>query len=168
MKIKNTHLTALLLLVSGLLLSSLVPGGPIENRDFSHINAGVLLIFNIYLTVLGLGSFVLVAYVLRSGRYAGMLGSLAGLSYLVVYGVDLLGWFPQTPSEMSNALLSIEVIGMAVALPLIYVSSRLPRKASFAAGRSNGNWTYLKWFLLGIGAIAIVVFATWSAMAPSV
>ena len=167
MKLKNTHLTALLLLVSGLLLSSLVPGGPIETRNFSHINAGVLLIFNIYLTVLGLGSFLLIPYVLRSGRYAGILAGLAGVSYLVVYGVDLLGWFPQTPSEMSNALLSIEVIGMVVALPLIYLSSQLPRKDSNPKGRSNSLWIDLKWLLLFLAGIAIVVFATWSARAPA-
>jgi len=168
MAIKSQHTVSFLLLVSGLLLSSLVPGGPIENRDFSHINAGILLIFNIYLTVLGLGSFVLIPYVLGSGRYASMLGALAGLSYLVVYGVDLLGWFPETPSEMSTLLLSIELVGMAVALPLLYVSNQLPRNGSFGAHRGISHWTDPKWLLLGIAGIVIVMFATWSAMATSV
>jgi hypothetical protein len=167
MTIKRKHTVSFLLLVSGLLLSSLVPGGPIENRDFSHINAGILLTFNIYLTVLGLGSFVLIPHVLRAGRYAGMLGVLSGLSYLVVYAVDLLGWFPKTPTEMSIPLVLIEVIGMVLALPLVYVSNRLPRNGRLLVDHNISNWTDPKWLLLGISGIAIVVFATWSAMAPS-
>lgn len=167
MVINKKHTVSLLLLVSGLLLSSLIPGGPIENRDFSHINTGILLIFNIYLTLLGLGSFVLIPYVLRSGRYAGMLGVVSGVSYLLVYVVDLLGWFPKTPSEMSGPLFLVELIGMWVALPLLYFSNQLPGADSAVNDRSTRNWAGIKWFLLGVGGLCIVMFATWSAMAPS-
>ncbi|WP_035526735.1 hypothetical protein [Haliea salexigens] len=56
---KRVRVLSVLLVLSGIALSSLVPGGPIENRDFSHIAPVVLLVFNIFLTALGLGSFLL-------------------------------------------------------------------------------------------------------------
>lgn len=164
MKINHRFLVAFLLLVSGLMLSSLVPGGPIENRDFSHINLAILLGFNVYLTVLGLGSFVLVFYVARRGQYARYLSIFAGLSYLIIYGIDLLGIFPKTPSEMNDALLWVEVIGSVLAIPLVYFACQLEQKAglSHVAQSQSG----LKWALLSTGGIGIIVFATWSAMSP--
>ena len=71
-----------LLLLSGILLSLLVPGGPIEHRDFSQINPAILLGFNIFLTLLGLGSFILTLYIWKEKLLAMKLSLIAALSYL--------------------------------------------------------------------------------------
>ena len=110
-----------LLLISGLLLSALAPGGPIETRDFSHILGLVLGAFNGFLTVLGLGSFVLAWLVLKQ-QCRWYWPFLTGVGYFLVYGLDLLGVFPVSPSPMSQALWSIEVAGMIVSLPLMTLS----------------------------------------------
>lgn len=164
MSLKKEYLLSILLLISGLLLSVLVPGGPIENRDFSHISPLVLLGFNIYLTALGLGSFVLIAYVLRSGRNAGLIACAAGVSYLVVYAIDLLGWFPQSPSDMSSTLFTIEVLGLIAALPLVYLSCQLAKGLDVPSERNRVSWSSMQWFMLIVGAMVIVIFATWSSM----
>ena len=70
MNFKAHHQAAFWLIVSVGLLSSLIPGGPVENRDFSHIHAGVLGAFNIFLTVLDLGSLVLAYFVFKQRPWA--------------------------------------------------------------------------------------------------
>ena len=70
MKIETRHETAFWLVVSVALLSSLIPGGPVENRDFSHIHPGVLGAFNVFLTTLDMGSVVLAYFAVRRRRWA--------------------------------------------------------------------------------------------------
>lgn len=157
----------ILLVLSALLLSSLVPGGPIENRDFSHINPSILLSFNIFLTILGLGSFILAIYTLKMHRRAYLLALFAGISYFTVYAVDLYEIFPKSPTEMSAALLGVEIAGSAVALPLIYCSySKLfEMEASddkTPAFRQN-RWGVVSFILFGI---MIIIFSTYSVMNP--
>jgi hypothetical protein len=77
---------ASLLGFSGLTLSLLVPGGPIETRRFGHINLLTLGAFNTFLTTLGLGSLLLIYFVLKSERWAMLAAAVCGLSYLGVYG----------------------------------------------------------------------------------
>ncbi len=117
---QSTYL-GVLLLVSALLLASLVPGGFIETRDFSQLNPAVLIGFNVYLTVLALGSIVLGVGWFRQS--AGVMGTLAaGVSYVLVYSLDLLHIFPVSPMPMSHALWAVEVAGLVLALPLIGLS----------------------------------------------
>lgn len=165
MTLQKNHILALLLLFSGLILASLVPGGPIENRDFSAINPAILLSFNVYLTVLGLGSWVLVVYLYKRGRYAAGLALLAGVSYLLVYGVDLAGYFPQSPSAMPRLLWWAEVIGVLLSVPTTVLAWQLLMQAP---AKNAVAWQASKtlWITLGLLAVLIVLFATWSAMSP--
>lgn len=162
-----------LLLLSGLLLSSLIPGGPIENRDFSHINPAILLSFNIVLTVLGLGSFALIGLLWKNLRSAWTLSAIAAFTYLVVYGIDLAALFPQSPTPMSAALYWIEVAGFIAAIPLLIISliSVRSRSPEHVSSQSNTNTRNKKsnWVIpgsIGIIALLIIGFATWSAMTP--
>ncbi len=151
-----------LLLCSGLALSSLVPGGPIENRDFSHIAPALLLLFNVLLTALGLGSFLLAVMILRGVARAPMLVFGAGVTYLLVYGVDLLGWFPPTPTPMSRPLVAIEMLGIALAVPMIWLTaqgsedeSRVPLAMAFHPAVVTA---------LAVVATSIILFSTLAAM----
>ena len=101
--------TAFWLIVSAALLSTLIPGGPIENRDFSHIHVGVLGAFNIFLTVLDLGSIVIVYFAFRGRSWAFQAAFLAAISFFGVYAVDLAQIFPRSPTPMSFSLALIEV-----------------------------------------------------------
>ncbi|KAI9134750.1 hypothetical protein [Acaryochloris sp. CCMEE 5410] len=162
---------ALLALSSGL-LTSLVPGGLIETRSFAHINPIVLGSFNTFLTSLSLLSLLLIYFVWQRQRWAYAASAITGLSYFLVYVLDLGRLFPVSPDAMSSALFVIEVLGTIVSLPLMIVSVQglwLSRELSLPSPQvGNHSFTRVKQFtaalviaLLGLG---IITFATRSAM----
>lgn len=107
---------------SALFLASLIPGGPIENRDFSHLNVSVLGGFNIFLTALNLGTLALLYFVYRNRKWAIATTWFVGFAYFFVYAIDLAQIFPRSPTPMSQALSLIEVLGMCAAVPMMYLS----------------------------------------------
>lgn len=172
----------ILLALSAVLLASLIPGGPIENRDFSHIDLRVLGGFNLFLTVLNLGTVALVFSVFRGRLWAVTASWFAALAYLIVYAIDLLQIFPESPTPMSQSLWLVEVLGIGAAIALMILSWRFtplaprslrPEKSEPAsrgmAGGQAGNTGARAMLLILIGAlgIGIIVFATDSAMNPA-
>lgn len=164
-----------LLLVSAALLASLIPGGPIENRDFSHIAVPILLVFNLFLTSLAFASVGLALALRQPGlmdRQAVRLGVLlVALGYATVYTVDLAGWFPVTPSGMGPLLRTVEWVGVVLALLLAAASLDVMRSSAPApapvSAESNCNSTVrlARWLGVVVAAIAVIAFATCSAFA---
>lgn len=151
------------------MLAALIPGGPIENRDFSHIHPAILGGFNIFLTALDFGSLVLVYFVIRRRAWAFSAAFVAAISYFAVYAIDLAQLFPRSPTPMSFALSSIEVLGMTVAVPLMFAT----RRALVAAPPARVVKNAPRHVMLAIAAallavgLAVVWFATNSAMNAS-
>ncbi len=114
-------ISGLLILSSGL-LGSLVPGGSIETRDFSHINPITLGAFNTFLTVLAIGSILLIYFVLRKAKWSYLMATVFGVSYFLVYVLDLGTIFPVSSDPMPTALFVIEIIGTVVSLPLTFLT----------------------------------------------
>ena len=165
MTFKAHQQTAFWLIVSVALLSSLIPGGPIENRDFSHIHPGILGGFNIFLTVLDLGSLVLAYFAFKQRPWALSLAFAAAVGFFGVYAIDLAQMFPRSPTPMSFALALIEVLGMTAAVPLMFAAHRALCEASprtHSPKRSPIRYATIVAFAL-VG-IAIVWFATDAAM----
>lgn len=165
------------------LLFSLVPGGGIENRDFSHIPVAILGAFNIFLTSLGIVSLLLLYFIWQRQAWAYLLAAFCGLGYFVVYLLDLAKIFPVSPTAMSSTLLSIEVIGCALALPLMVLATRAVinkdkqavQEAAHKAtrgvmqettqeGRALPRWLLYMGLALFVVGIVIVIFATRAAM----
>jgi len=163
MRTKN-YMISILLVLSGILLTLLIPGGSIENRDFSHIDPSILLAFNIFLTILGLGSFILALYSLTRSRLSYWLTFGSAVSYFIVYAIDLYQIFPKSPTPMSSPLLIIELLGILVALPLIYLTA----STLFDAEEESGKDTFSmnRWLIMGLLVVGfgIVLFATKAAM----
>lgn len=164
-----------LLALSSVLLTSLVPGGLIETRSFSHINPVVLGGFNTFLTSLSLVSLLLINFTWQRQRWAYVASAFAGLSYFLVYVLDLGRLFPVSPDAMPLALFVIEVLGTLISLPLMLVSLQGLRLSGGLSTPSpqagNHSFTRAKQFstavaimLLGVG---IIIFATRSAMGLS-
>lgn len=151
-----------LLVLSGLLLSSLVPGGPIETRDFSHIPVPVLLGFNLFLTTLVLGSFLAGVGLWFGSPWARTASFWAAASYVLVYAIDVAGWFPSSPTPMPPALLAVETIGLTIALPLLWRLANARSPESSVASRKIVSGRGLA--ALALIGVAIVVFATKAAM----
>ncbi len=161
-----------LLALSSVLLTSLVPEGLIETRNFTHINPIILGGFNTFLTSLSLLSLLLIYVVWQRQRWAYMASAIAGLSYFLVYVLDLGRLFPVSPDAMPPALFVIEVLGTIVSLPLLFFAVkglRLCEQQSIPSTQLDNNAfnrtkqiaTAIAITLVGIG---IVTFATRSAM----
>lgn len=118
---KRSTYIAVLLIMSAVFLTSLVPGGLVETRDFSHIHPLILISFNLFLTVLVLASLILGIQWFR--QFGHVMATLtAGVSYFLVYTLDLLAIFPVSSTPMSEALWAIEVSGLVLAIPLVVLS----------------------------------------------
>ena len=158
----RTRFVAVLLALSAINLALMIPGGFVETRDFSAYSAAVLAGFNIFLTVLGLGSLVL-AWLTWRGGVRPVWGWAAAAGFAGVYLLDLLEIFPVTPVPMSTLLETLEWLGTALACvlgaALVGARSDVVRDGSTGKGRPAALV-----LALVIGGIAIVVFATISAM----
>ncbi|KIZ43351.1 MULTISPECIES: hypothetical protein [Rhodopseudomonas] len=161
---KTRVVVAALLVASALNLALMVPGGFVETRDFSAYPFLVLGAFNVFLTVLGLGSIMLAYVVIKAGK-GYRWSALAGVAFIAVYLLDLGGIFPVPPNPMSTLLATLEWIGTALGLALATASLLLPRRATAnAAPSATPSWPRPVMVGLGLLALIIVAFATKSAM----
>jgi hypothetical protein len=150
-----------LLVASALNLALMIPGGFVETRDFSAYPAIVLGAFNVFLTVLGLGSLVLAYAVTKADRGYGW-SALAGIAFVGVYLLDLGRVFPVPPNPMSALLATLEWIGTGLGVALAAASLVLSRRATATSTTSSLPRPVM--FGLAIAALVIVAFATKSAM----
>jgi hypothetical protein len=150
-----------LLLLSTVLFWTLVPGGPIETRRFSHYPPIILGSFNTFLTLLGIGSLVVVYFCFSGSKWAFYLAGICGISYLLVYALDLGKVFPVSPDKMSQALFAIEVTGLILSIPLTLLSFISASMFEHAAKDFHlSAFGIIILFLMVILGIGIVIFAT--------
>lgn len=115
---------ACLLFVNMTLLTLLVPGGPIENRDFSSMPRPAFIGFNVFLVSLGVGSIAVALWMMISG--SGLAVSVAlvlGGLYAMVYFIDLGGLFPKSVTPMSPVLMGCEILNANAAVFLVMLAS---------------------------------------------
>ncbi|AXX92257.1 hypothetical protein CPU12_01510 [Malaciobacter molluscorum LMG 25693] len=164
----NIHyIIAFLLATLSVLLTILVPGGPIETRDFSHYSETVLTLFNIFLTTLGLLSFVVAFLIAKKKKYSIVLSAFFALLYIFVYLLDLFKIFPTSSVEMSSTLFFIETISTVIAFILIGLCIKYNNIETKNNENISVKFSFYKIILLLIVllfAIGIVIFATKSAM----
>lgn len=113
----TTNFFAGLLLFSNVtLLAILVPGGPIENRDFSNLKGVTFWGFNIFLVSLGLVTLVNVYFLFENQSISIFLGIIISILYMIVYLLDLGKIFPKSPTKMSNSLMLMEIINLMISI----------------------------------------------------
>ncbi|NVJ52716.1 MAG: hypothetical protein HWD90_03415 [Campylobacteraceae bacterium] len=165
---KNIHnIIAFLLVTLSVLLTILVPGGPIETRDFSHYSETTLTLFNVFLTVLGLLSFAVAFLIAKKKKYSIVLSAVFALLYIFVYILDLFEIFPTSPEAMSTTLFSIEFISTLIGLILLYLCMKFNDIEVENNENVKINLTFYKiisFLIVLLFAIGIVIFATKSAM----
>ena len=150
-----------LLLLSTILFRTLIPGGPVETRRFSHYSPVTLGLFNTFPAILGLGSLAISYFFFVGSRWAFLGAALCGVSCLPVCALDLGKVFPVSPDRMSRALFVIEVTGLLLSIPLILLSlisvSMLKNPAGGFQISMVGAGILSLMVLFGVG---IVIFAT--------
>ena len=161
------YIIAFLLILLSILLTILVPGGPIETRDFSAYSPFILTLFNIFLTSLGILSFVVAYFVLKKKAYSYIISAFFALSYIAVYISDLFKIFPVSPISMPQILFIIEVISTILGFVLLYICIKYNNLESKNNENIKIKLSFYKILLLLVVlliAIGIVIFATKSAM----
>ena len=118
----NSLFLSIIILLNVTLLAILVPGGPIENRDFSNLKGLIFWGFNAFLITLGMASFYAIYSALGGLSNTGLVTSILACAYILVYGLDLAGIFPKSPSKMSKSLMLIEIINLCMAIYLFILS----------------------------------------------
>ncbi|HBS44869.1 MAG TPA: hypothetical protein DEA91_11130 [Paenibacillus sp.] len=109
-------IASLLVFFNVMLLAILVPGGPIENRDFSKLKGVVFWGFNLFLILLGVMSFITCYLLLIAHPNAIFITKIIAVLYFIVYIIDLAGIFPKSPTKMSKPLMLFEIINGSMAI----------------------------------------------------
>ena len=75
-----------------LLLATLVPGGPVENRDFSHMMSSDPLnafnLFNAFLIIILLITITMIFYTQTREKWAYRVSLFLGISYFITFSID--------------------------------------------------------------------------------
>jgi tryptophan-rich sensory protein len=109
-----------------LLLSfaSLVPGGPVENRDFSHLGRATFNGFNLFLIALWLAGCASL-YRIWKGRKAGYRAAIIiGWLYIIVVASDLGHVFPVSPDPTGFVLGMIMILDGILAFNAVLFSHK--------------------------------------------
>lgn len=106
---------ARLLFLLVLTFATLVPGGPVETRDFSHLRAPVFWSFNIFLVSLGIMALLSAAGMRRGQPLAAWGAIAAGWGYIFVVFLDLGRVFPVSPDPMPLLLGLVEILDVTLA-----------------------------------------------------
>ncbi len=149
---------------SAINLALMIPGGFIESRDFSHISPIILVGFNTFLTLLGMTSLFLIYFIMKKQEWALSIAFVCGLSYLLVYVLDLLSLFPKSPTPMPLLLLLLESLGVLLAIALMIYSTTSIKVSSGNTELALNIYIYLIFILAIALCVGIIIFATYSAM----
>jgi hypothetical protein len=109
-----------------LLLSfaSLAPGGPIENRDFSHLSDSVFWGFNVFLITLWLAGSASVYFIWKGKRGAYWAAIIIGWLYIAVVASDLGRVFPVSPDPTGFVLGMVMIADAILALNVVLFSHK--------------------------------------------
>ena len=113
-----------LLLLLVITFITLVPGGPVETRDFSGLGGPVFWGFNVFLVLLGIGAIASAIGLLRDSKTAAIGGIIAGWGYIFVVLLDLGHVFPATPDPIPLLLGLIEILDAILAAYVIVLCHR--------------------------------------------
>lgn len=112
----------LILLV--LTFASLVPGGPIENRNFSALSPLVFWGFNVFLVSLGLTA-VAMAILLRKNKSGAFWPAIViAWLYMFVFILDWTGVFPKSPDPMGFWLAMVEIVDSIFCFSIVLFSHK--------------------------------------------
>lgn len=107
-----------------LLLSfaALAPGGPIENRDFSHMTGSAFWGFNAFLIGLWLAGLATLYFVWKGRRDAYWAAIIISWLYVVIVALDLGKVFPVSADPTGFSLGLVMILDAILALNIVLFS----------------------------------------------
>lgn len=113
---------AALLVWQALLLIPMVPGKLIDTRDFTPLPRWQFNAFNVFLTSLGMATFVTAGFAITEAQWVFPVAIVLGLLYVLVFAADLGAVFPVVPDRLPVQLLILEAISLASAGVLVVIA----------------------------------------------
>ncbi len=115
-------LTACLLVALVLILIPMVPGGLVDTRDFRELPRWQFNAFNVFLTSLGIASFVVAGFAIAHAPWVFVAALILAALYIAVFALDLAGIFPVVTDPLPSQLLTLEVIDLALGGILVVIA----------------------------------------------
>jgi len=153
--------------VNILLLTLMVPGGPIETRSFANIDPVIVIGFNVFLTLLTITSVVSVYFMCKKQRWAYQLTGVLGFAFMLVFILDLAKIFPVSFDPMGMPLFIFECVSLlfgAIVMWLSYKTIFVTEKAYWAGQTVIPAWAIFVMIGLLLLGICVVYFATHFAL----
>ncbi|GAB4548176.1 MAG: hypothetical protein Tsb0024_17900 [Ruegeria sp.] len=119
-----TATAAKLMLVLVASFVTLVPGGPIETRDFSGLGGTVFWGFNAFLIALALLAVGSAVAMLRGSATASWGAIVSAWGYIFVVLLDLGHVFPTSPDPIPLMLGLVEILDFILALYVLALAHR--------------------------------------------
>ena len=113
-----------LLLLLVITFITLVPGGPVETRDFNALGGAIFWEFNVVLILLGILAITSGITLLRGKVWAAKTAIICGWGYIFVVMLDLGHVFPITPDPIPVLLGLIEILDAILAIYVIALCHR--------------------------------------------
>ncbi len=165
--INYPKITRWTLLLSLILMSTMVPGGPVETRSFVNIESDIVLGFNIFLTLLMVASILILYFTFKKQRWAYQFTGIIGFTFASVFALDLARIFPVSLDPMSSTLFTLEWISLILGIVLMWLSYKavIVTESSFWSVKRKLSMPFMLGviFLLLLG-IYVVYFATSAAL----
>lgn len=158
--------TIVISIISMLILSVMVPGGPVETRDLSYMDEMpiVPLLFNIFLTTLAIFTlFILPYFMYKKNKWAYSASIITGISYILVFALDLLNIFPSVPYPMPKLLFIFEIIGLIFGFILsywAYKSIQLTDENYWSSNKTIPKWVKILLIIIFFFGVYVVLFST--------
>ncbi|WP_290890854.1 hypothetical protein [Hoeflea sp.] len=115
----------LLLLVAS--FATLVPGGPVETRDFSGLGGPVFWGFNVFLVTLGVIALVAAIGLIKARLALAWAAIAVSWGYVFVVLLDLGAVFPRSPDPIPLPLGLIEILDLILAIYVAVLCHRALR-----------------------------------------
>ncbi len=101
-----------------------LPGGFIETRDFSHLDAKVFWGFNAFLIALSLVAIVMIFLTWQQKKPAFWVSITVAWLYIFVFILDWSHVFPTSPDPMSFWLCMIEILDSILCFYIVIFSHK--------------------------------------------
>ncbi|MBC7282436.1 MAG: hypothetical protein H5U12_13510 [Hoeflea sp.] len=115
----------MLLLVAS--FATLVPGGPVETRDFSGLGGPVFWGFNVFLVTLGVIALVAAIGLIKARLALAWAAIAVSWGYVFVVLLDLGAVFPRSPDPIPLPLGLIEILDLILAIYVAVLCHRALR-----------------------------------------
>ncbi len=123
-KIPYNKVVSICLLALVISFAMLVPGGFIETRDFSHLDAKGFWGFNAFLIALSLVAIVMIFLTWQQKKPAFWVSITVAWLYIFVFILDWSHVFPTSPDPMSFWLCMIEILDSILCFYIVIFSHK--------------------------------------------